>query len=420
MYFFTKKKPDIVWDFGDGGTSKLPDPSHKWDLAGGIQNATYSVTATITDVSGEKEVSRSKSVNVVVMPTPTATARRSLDNIPELQGKIEGDYDIRNVSVGTDSLELALVGIENSTYEYDVIDLTNGLFNKRGDTPYICNKSGVIILGNSILRGDMLEDNWLPYDADGSSESSIIKGQIVFTGDNCAIYDVIFKPKILGEGDSGAQTLIGFTGEGSRFVGCYWDRAGDNNITLSENVNLFTVESCRLNLFPGFRGVLVKTGTTTEPKYGLVFDNCYFEQEGYTGQALVIGQQTGEPESVAIRAENPVTIIGGVYNLPWVMEVTQTSGDYRFVNRYADVTGVQSIGQIASKIRVPGVGGGGISLAEKLGYSSDDLGTKTKTALVYGDEYQEIIVGGERIDITGMLQRRGVTGIEDSNWELYE
>ena len=53
-----------AWEFGDGGTSTDPDPSHPYNIAG-----TYAVTLTVTDNDGPTPLQRPGYITALVAPT---------------------------------------------------------------------------------------------------------------------------------------------------------------------------------------------------------------------------------------------------------------------------------------------------------------------------------------------------------------
>src|SRR5262249_13267621 len=65
-----------AWNFGDGGTSALPDPSHDYAHAG-----TYTVSLTVTDNRGGTNTATTSLTRTAPDILPTARASKSCDGL---------------------------------------------------------------------------------------------------------------------------------------------------------------------------------------------------------------------------------------------------------------------------------------------------------------------------------------------------
>ncbi len=71
------------WEFGDGATSTLVNPSHTYTYGG-----TFSVTLTATNSSGSKSIS--KNINVLPAPTKVVISKVTITNMPFLNSSGAG------------------------------------------------------------------------------------------------------------------------------------------------------------------------------------------------------------------------------------------------------------------------------------------------------------------------------------------
>jgi PKD repeat protein len=111
--------PSYLWDFGDGNTSTLSDPTHIY-AAGG----TYTVCLTVSDVCGTDSSCQSVVVSDCTIPTVSFT---TVNNDPS--------YDFTNTSVTTGS----------ATYSWDMGD-GNGYSTMDASHTYTANGTYVVTL----------------------------------------------------------------------------------------------------------------------------------------------------------------------------------------------------------------------------------------------------------------------------------
>lgn len=390
-----------TWDFDDGTTSGLAQPSHKWAVDGSTTK-TITLTANEYTTPGQTLVDTAITTHALyVLETPTTTTSRLASLIEEKvgPGAVEGvDYLLRNPSPGVDTI-VDTVADEAATTLPLFLDLDKGeyLFT----FPFQpLERSDLYLVGNTRHRGDSISDGFEPYDINGLEESTIVGGPVILSRDRSGIYDIIYK-----ENTDTDTTLFALDGNLPEVKGIISYYPGPISFRIADQVTTATFED---NLFlhsSGQIAIEVNDGNSLDDKSGILVLNSRFDQDRtFAAARFVELQGTGEP-ATAITAEAYITMIGSIVDPKMdVMRVTRQEGAVgEFVNQYLDA-GVENLQELQDRIVVEGVSP---RLNDKRGFSLQGAGTE----IIYAPTEEEIRFekGGENFNVTGLILPKEVT-----------
>ena len=300
------------WDFGDGESSELQETSHKW------ANITEPTSKTIT--LGVKEYFESQeigagasSVTLTILPTPLSAERRDYDEILK-ELRLEGQpYRVKDVSPGDGTIK-AIYDQDKDSTDVLFLQCDKGVYSQY--PPLGMNRPNTIIVGNSIHKGDILVDGFLPSDSDGTSETTVLKGVYNLKGDNSGFYDLYSKRLSGGEG------ALNLCRSNSVIKDCILDRCGLWPVQTDSEVTTATLSNLLFYLNSGEGGIRMQGDVAHE---GVVAENCRFDEEGYMTAGRGSGAVGADLSSIAILSYNPTIIRGCIFNTGKSEEVVASS-----------------------------------------------------------------------------------------------
>lgn len=415
------------WNFGDEETSSLRAPSHKWDVDA---NTTFTINLDVAQdweyTTGTTRVAEgSASTTLRVLDTPAVTDRTATSTI--LSSGVEGvDYEILNVAPGTDVLRAAQSDL-STTIPHHFIFLEEGEYAESFPYQNLFNTPNVYILGKTRHRGDLLDDEFVPFDYNGTSETTIFKGGFGFPSEGGQIRDLIVKKN---GNDVGR---IGPSRDNQVLDGIIFDNSGEFSTRVVSTVTTLTINNC-LYLNQGSEvAVEINSGPSYEEKYGITVSNTRFRQDYDFLSGIqrafnpLVDSLDGASGVTAIRAEAPITGRGNIYDVRTFQSILPGPGEeLPYNDTYLDGGETRRTAEtIATGYIVEGVTptmGALNSNLERLSTGLPLARAGSGSGTFYGDEEVTISKDGEYFRITGFKQNAPpvIPKLSAKHWELYD
>ncbi|MFX1377183.1 MAG: PKD domain-containing protein [Promethearchaeota archaeon] len=195
----------FAWDFGDGGTSILQDPSHIYATAG-----TYTVTLTVTDSDGDSDTETKVDFIIVVV---------------DLQPVAEFEADQTTIYEG-ESVAFTFTGSEGDGPATFAWDFGDGATSTVRDPIHVYATAGTYTVTLTVT------------DSDGDSDVETKVNFIIVIVDLQPIADFIADQTTILVGDSVTFTFIG--SEGDSPASFAWDFGDGGMSTIQDPTHVYT------------------------------------------------------------------------------------------------------------------------------------------------------------------------------------